>query len=257
MKLYQTLAKHKFLLEELVKRDFKKKYKRTVLGMGWSLMSPLLTLLMMKIIFTNFFGRTQPHYTTYLFVGILVVDFFSESTKGGITALTGNAVIFTKVNIPKYLFLISKNVQTMINFMLTLVVFFGFCIMDHITFSWRMLVIAYPMLTLTMFNLGLGLLLSALYVFFRDMQYLWNIILRFLLYGSAVFYTTDKFPSYLQVAFKCNPVYDHIAFVRQIVINESIPSCGDFLLLASFAFAAILVGGWMYKHYNTEFLYYV
>lgn len=257
MKIYQMLAKHKFLLEELVKRDFKKKYKRTALGMGWSLMSPLLTLLMMKVIFTNFFGRTQPHYTTYLFVGILVVDFFSESTKGGITALTGNAAIFTKVNVPKYLFLISKNVQTMINFMLTLVVFFGFCVIDRITFSWRMLAIVYPMLTLTAFNLGLGLLLSALYVFFRDMQYLWNIMLRILLYGSAVFYTTDRFPDYLQIAFKCNPIYDHIAFIRQIVLNGSLPPCADFLLLAGFALAALLVGGWMYKHYNTEFLYYV
>ena len=72
-----------------------------------------------------------------------------------------------------------------------------------------------------------------------------------------MFYTTDRFPDYLQIAFKCNPIYDHIAFIRQIVLNGSLPPCADFLLLAGFALAALLVGGWMYKHYNTEFLYYV
>lgn len=99
---------NQFLFEELVKRDFKKKYKRTALGMAWSVLSPLLTLLVMRLVFTQFFGHHVAHYTTYLFCGNLVFSYFNESTSQGMTSLMGNAAIFSKVNVPKYLFLFSK-----------------------------------------------------------------------------------------------------------------------------------------------------
>ena len=121
------LREFRFLFEELVKRDFKKKYKGTVLGMGWSVLSPLLMLLVMKVVFENFFGRGMAHYTTYLFCGNLVYSWFAEATNLGMRSLLGNAAIFTKVNVPKYIFILSGSVQTLINFVLTLGVFFIFC----------------------------------------------------------------------------------------------------------------------------------
>ena len=256
-RVFRRLRHHRFLFEELVKRDFKKKYKGAALGLAWSLLAPLLTLLVMKVVFTQFFGRTAPHYTTYLFSGILVFGFFSESTKGGMTALTGNAGIFTKVNVPKYLFLLSKNAQTLLNFLLTMIVFFIFCAIDGIEFSARFLFLAFPVVTLSFFNLGLGLVLSALYVFFRDMQYLWSVATRLIMYGSAIFYTTDRFSPAMNTLFRCNPVYDHIAFVRCIVIDGVVPPVADFALLSGFAAVALAVGGWLYKRFNTEFLYHV
>ena len=151
--MFKKLRKYQFLFEELVKRDFKKKYKRTVLGMAWSILSPLLTLLVMKLVFTQFFGRNTPHYTTYLFCGNLVFSYFKESSDQGMQSLMGNAAIFTKVNIPKYLFLFSKNVQTLINFGLTLCVFFIFCILDHITFTWKFIFLLYPICFLFLLNI--------------------------------------------------------------------------------------------------------
>ena len=142
--MFQKLKQYQFLFEELVKRDFKKKYKRTVLGMAWSVLSPLLTLLVMRLVFTHFFGRSMAHYTTYLFCGNLVYSFFNESTTQGMNSLMANAGIFTKVNVPKYLFLFSRNAQTLINFGLTLCVFFIFCILDHITFTWKFIMLLYP-----------------------------------------------------------------------------------------------------------------
>ena len=125
--MFGKLKQYQFLFEELVKRDFKKKYKRTILGMGWSMLMPLLTLLVMKVVFEQFFGRNIEHFTTYLFCGNLLFCWFSESTNHGMRSLYGNAAIFTKVNVPKYLFLFAGSVQTVINFALTLVVFFFFC----------------------------------------------------------------------------------------------------------------------------------
>ncbi len=98
------MQKNRFLLEELIKRDFKKKYKRTMLGILWSLLSPLLQLIVMSLVFTRFFGRDTPHFVVYLFSGNLLFSYFREATDQGMTALESNAAIFSKVNVPKYLF---------------------------------------------------------------------------------------------------------------------------------------------------------
>lgn len=251
------IKRYQFLFEELVKRDFKKKFKRTILGMAWSLFSPLLMLLVMKLVFENFFGRTVNHYTTYLFCGLLTFNWFSESTNGGMRSLFLNAGIFSKVNVPKYLFLLSVNIQVLLNFFLTLAVFFIFCALDHVAFTWRFLFLVYPVLTLLLFNIGLGMILSALYVFFRDIDYLWAVALQLLMYGSAIFYTVDKLPDSLAWAFAVNPVYRHIAYIREIVLGQAVPSLATHLTLLGFAAAALLVGVGMYKRYNTRFLYYV
>lgn len=253
----QKLKQYQFLFEELVKRDFKKKYKRTVLGMAWSILSPLLMLLVMKLVFTQFFGRNMEHYTTYLFCGNLVFSYFSESTGQGMQSLMGNAGIFTKVNVPKYLFLFSKNVQALINFGLTLIVFFLFCILDGITFTWKFLLLLYPICTLLLFNIGVGLILSALFVFFRDIQYLWSVFTQLLMYLSAIFYTIDQYPYTVQCLFLLNPVYLHIRYFRKIVIDGEIPTIWFHLLMLAYVAVVLGLGCWMYKKYNTRFLYYV
>ncbi len=255
--MLSKLKRYQFLFEELVKRDFKKKYKRTVLGMGWSILSPLLLLLVMRLVFTQFFGRNTPHYTIYVFCGTLVFSFFSDSSTQGMASLIGNANIFTKANVPKYLFLLSKNVQCLINFGLTLCVFFVFCIFDRITFTWKFIFLLYPICFEVLFNIGLGLILSALYVFFRDISYLWNIFTRLLMYMSAIFYRIDGYSPRTQNLFLLNPVYLFIRYFRKIVIEATIPSVYFHLLMAADALIVLGIGCWMYKKYNTRFLYYV
>ena len=255
--MLSRLKQHRFLFEELVKRDFKKKYKRTVLGMAWSVLSPLLMLLVMRLVFTQFFGRDMEHYTTYLFCGNLVFSYFSESTSQGMTSLMGNAAIFTKVNVPKYLFLFSKNVQALINFGLTLCVFFVFCFLDGITFTWKFAMLLYPICSMLLFNIGVGLILSALFVFFRDIQYLWSVFTQLLMYMSAIFYTIDQYSYTVQCLFLLNPVYLHIRYFRKIVIEATIPTIWFHLLMLADVVIVLGLGCWMYKKYNTRFLYYV
>lgn len=255
--MLKKLSQYQFLFTELVKRDFKKKYKRTVLGMLWSLLSPLLMLLVMKLVFTQFFGRTTPHYTTYLFAGTLTYSFFTESTGQGMSSLMGNAAIFSKVNVPKYLFLLSKNVQTLINYGLTLCIFFLFCVFDGITFTWKFILLLYPIVCLVLFNLGVGLILSALFVFFRDIQYLWAVITQMVMYMSAIFYTIDRYSYNAQCAFLLNPLYLFIRYFRKIVIEATIPTIWFHLLMGADVLIALGLGAWMYKKYNTRFLYYV
>lgn len=251
------IKQYQFLFEELAKRDFKKKYKRTVLGMAWSLLSPMLTLLVMRLVFTQFFGKNMEHYTTYLFCGNLIYSFFNESTSQGMTSLMGNASIFTRVNVPKYLFLFSKNVQTLINFGLTLIVFIIFCILDGVMITWKFVFLLYPIITLLLFNIGLGLILSALFVFFRDIQYLWSVFTLLLMYLSAIFYTIEQYPYTVQCLFLLNPVYLHIRYFRKVVLEATVPSLSFHLLMLVYVLAVLRLGFWMYRKYNTRFLYYV
>lgn len=255
--MLQKLKRHQFLFEELVKRDFKKKYKRTVLGMAWSVLSPLLMLFVMKLVFTRFFGRSMEHYTTYLFCGNLIFSYFSDATNQGMASLMSNSAIFTKVNVPKYLFLMSKNVQTLINFGLTLIVFFVFCILDNIMFTWKFVLLLYPITLLLLFNIGVGLILSALFVFFQDIQYLWSVFVQLMMYLSAIFYTIDSYSPMVQNLFLLNPIYLFARYFRKIVIEATVPTSWFHLLMAADVLIVLGTGCWMYKKYNTRFLYYV
>lgn len=253
----EKIKKNKFLFEELAKRDFKKKYKRTVLGMAWSVLSPLLQLLVMRLVFTQFFGRNTPHYTTYLFCGNLVYGYYRDSTNGGMQSLMSNAGIISKVNVPKYMFLLSRNVSALINFGLTLIVFFLFVAIDSVPFHPRFIMLIYPILCLIVFNIGVGLVLSALFVFFRDINYLYEIFTLLLNYLSAIFYTVDGYPATIQKLFLCNPIYCYIKYFRNIVLLGEIPSLQYHLLCAFYAIIMVAFGGHIYKKYNHQFLYYM
>ena len=173
-------------------------------------------------------------------------------------SLLANSGIFTKINVPKYLFLFSRNVSSLINFGLSFAVFIVFCVLDGISITPLFLLLAFPIICLTLFNLGVGLILSALFVFFRDMQYLWSVFTMLLMYLSAIFYTTERFAEMgVERLFLLNPVFVYIKYFRLIVINGAVPSPEFHLLAALYAAFAILTGALIYKKFNRRFLYYV
>ena len=255
--MFQKIKEHQFLIEELTKRDFRKKYKRTLLGVAWSVLSPLLTLLVMRVVFTRFFGGDIPHYTTYLFAGNIIFSYFTEATNGGMMALVSNKDIFSKVNMPKYMFVLSTNVSTIFNFLLSLLVFFLFAILDAVVFHWSFFLLLYPILCLFVFNVGVSMILSAFNLFFSDTSYLYRIFTMLLMYASAIFYSVDSFPAHVQRLFLINPVYAYIKFFRIIVIDGGIPSLPYFLLCGLYAAIALFLGIAIYKRYNNRFMYYV
>lgn len=249
--------KYGFLFSELIKRDFKKKYKRTILGILWSILSPLFMLSVLAVIFGNFFGRDIPHYIIYLFSGQVVYNYYVESTNEGMGALFENASVFTKINVPKYLFLFSKNISALINFGIILLIYFGFVWFDGIIFTWKFLCLVYPIVCLIFINLGIGLILSAMFIFFRDIQYLYRLFTQIVMYCSAIFYNINSLPQHIQNVFFCNPIFVCITYFRSIVINNTIPEVWLHGLLAFYAVGLFIIGCYVYKKYNYKFLYYV
>ena len=181
-------------------------------------------------------------------------------------ALMGNAGIFTKVNVPKYLFLFSKVTSSLINFSLTFLVFLLFCAIDGVPFTPLFLMLPFAILCMVIFNLGLGLVLSALFVFFRDVQYLWSVFTTLLMYLSAIFYDPTSMSEIFGVPFEqlllLNPVYVYIKYFRLVTIGVGgdvpmLPSIQYHLLCLVYALVAFGIGALIYKKYNHKFLYYV
>lgn len=255
--MIQKYYKYRFLFSELVKRDFILKYKRTVLGMFWSVLSPLLMLSIQIMVFTTFFGSDIPHYTIFLFSGNLVYTYFSEATQSGLVALASNASIFSKVNVPKYMFVFSRNISSLINFALTFVVFLLFVFFDGLPFTPNFLLLFYVIFCMLLFNCGMSLVLSAAYMFFRDLSYLYNILVLILMYISAIFYSVESFTPWVQRLFLCNPLYVYIKYFRLIVIEAEVPSVQYHLLMLFYGVFTLLIGYGLYKKLNHKFLYYI
>lgn len=251
------LSEYSFLFSELVKRDFKKKYKSTYLGMLWSLASPLLTLLIMSLVFTRIFGASTPHYTIYLFCGNICFSYFSDTTSGTMGALLSNADIITKIKLPNELFVLSRAVTALINFAMTFVVFLLFCAIDGISFGVHFLFLPITALFLSVFSLGVGLVLSVMFVYFRDVQYLWSVFTMLLMYLSAIFYTTESFPASVRWLFNLNPLYVYITQLRTTVIGGTLPDGVSALLGALYASVSLLIGIRVYKRLGRKFIMYL
>ena len=256
-KIQYLIENHSFVFCELVKRDFTKKYKRTILGMLWSILSPLIMLCILAIIFGNFFGRDIPNFVIYLFTGQVIFNYFSESTTEGMLALLSNASIFTKINVAKYLFLFSKNISALINFFIILCIYFIAILVSDLRLTWQYILLIYPTICLVLINVGVGFILSALFIFFKDIQYIYRLFIQVVMYGSAIFYDIKMLPIYLQNMFYLNPIYVCIEYYRDIVLQNNIPSANIHLLLAFYATALFSLGCYIYKKYNYKFLYYV
>lgn len=256
MNLVKLYKQYKFVFTELVKRDFKKKYKRSILGVLWSMLAPLFTLLVINFVFGHFFGRTQPYYTIYLFSGWLIFQYYNEATNGAMNSLMSNAGIFSKVKVPKYMFLFSRVASSSINFFLTLLVYFAFVIAYRLPITWKFITLLYPIGCMFVLILGVGLILSALFVFFRDVQYLYGVFTTALMYATPIFYTVDLMGDRAWI-FYLNPLYYYATYFRSVVIDGIIPPLWFHGAMAAVSIVFFAIGCWMYKKYNYKFLYYV
>ncbi len=256
MNLIKLYKQYEFVFIELVKRDFKAKYKRSFLGVLWSMLAPLFTLLVLNFVFGTFFGRTQEYYTIYLFSGWLIFQYYSDATNGAMGSLIANAGIFSKVKVPKYMFLFSRVASSSINFFMTFLVYLLFVLFYDLPITWKFVTLIYPIICMFLLILGIGLVLSALFVFFRDVQYLYSVFTTALMYATPIFYTTDILGDN-QWIFYLNPLYYYVTYFRSVVIDGVIPSLEFHIIMLGVSLVLFAIGCWMYKKYNYKFLYYV
>ena len=256
-KINSYIKEYGFLFKQLVKRDFKNRYKGTVLGIIWSILYPLIDFLILFVVFSKLLGRNTPHYPVYIFCGTLIMAYFRESTREGMRAFLYNSNIITKIKLPKSIFILSKSFSSLFNLILTTIVFFIICLIDGISFKLSLILLVYPIICITLFNIGLEFMLSVSYVFFRDTAYIYDLFLVIINYLSATFYSIKSFSIEIQRLFLLNPIYCYIEYFREIVINNRVPSVLLHVLCLIYALIALFIGVRVYKANSKKFIYYL
>lgn len=241
MKTYiENFKKYRFLLWELVKKGVKLKYRRSYLGVLWTLLEPLLTMIVLTLVFGTMFDR-GPTFPVYVLTGRLLYSFFQSATNGAMKAIRTNAGMIKKVYVPKYIYPLSSVLFNYIIFALSLIVLVVVCIVLKVypSIYWIQAIIPLALILLTAF--GVGMILSTMAVFFRDLEYLWSVGLMLVMYASAIFYPAERIlnqPGMTSYMLKCNPLYLLIHNFRQAIFGKPM---NLHFLAASIVFAVVTV----------------
>lgn len=253
----EALHRYQFLLRQLVKRDFRTKYMRSVLGVLWSFFNPLLMMLVQYIVFSTLFKNSIPHFAAYLIIGNICFSFFSEACGLTLNSIVGNAGLITKVYMPKYIYPLSRTISSLVNLAISLVPMLIVCLITGVRFSSAVLLSPYFFLCLFLFSLGVGMLLSCAMVYFRDTQFLWGILVTIWMYFTPVFYSIDIIKGPLRKLFELNPMYIFISGIRCCIMYEVVPLPGTFLKSALAAVLALIVGALVFKKGQDKFVLYL
>ena len=254
-----NLKKYSFLLKQLVSRDFKVKYKRSVLGIVWSLLYPILTMAVMAIVFSNVFKFSTPgvSYLAYLLSGLIMFNYFSEASNLSMSSVVGNFGLINKIYIPKYIFPLSKCLFVGINFLLTLIPLYIVLFATGTGVNIFHLFLPYAYICLFMFTLGMGFILSAISVFLRDIFYIYGIVIMIWTYLTPIMYDITMISSNLQIILKLNPLYHYINFVREIMLYGRIPQPFTWLTCLISSVLVLIIGVIVFKKTQDKFIYYV
>lgn len=223
--------KYKNLLLELTRKNVKLKYRNSWLGIFWSFLQPLLNMAVLSVVFSGIFGRSDKYvicYPVFLFTGRLLFDFFTSSTKQAMTSFRRNSAIIKKVYVPKYMYPLSSIFSNFVTFAITMLclicvwIFFkltGISNGHELYITWYALLFFVPMIILLVFSTGVGLILSVLSVYFRDIEYIWDVVTRLLFYMVPIIYPLQKITTdWIVVVIKINPLYSMIELFRQCVL---------------------------------------
>lgn len=254
-----SFKKYKFLLSQLVSRDFKVKYKRSVLGILWSLLYPVLTMSVMALVFTNMFNMRTPgvNYLVYLMSGLVLFNYFSEASNLAMSSIVANFSLINKVYMPKYIFPLSKCLFVGINFLLTLIPLYILILVTGTGVNIYHLLLPYAFLCLFMFTLGFGFILATISVFLRDMFYIYGVMLTLWTYMTPIMYNFDIISPNLQWIFKLNPLYWFIKFARDIILYNQIPGLNVWIYSFICGFGFLVLGAFIFKKKQDKFIYYV
>ena len=236
--LFLTFKKYHFLLYQLVKKDIKLKYRNSYLGVFWTMLEPLLTMMVLVLVFSAMGNQTKD-FPVYILTGRLIYTFFSNTTRTALRSVRSNANMIKKVYVPKYMYPFASVISGYIMFLISLLVLAGVAMVRGIKPTWHLLEAIFPLTIVFIMTLGVGLLLSAVAVFFRDMEYLWGVALMLLMYACAIFYRVEDIASEKNIwLFRLNPLYSVIENFRDAIFGNPIDMSA---MLYSFVFSVVLL----------------
>ena len=222
-----AIFRYRFLLEQLVKRNFNTKYRQSVLGVLWSFLNPLLTMAVQYLVFSALFRSDIPHFPVYLLTGIIFFGFFNECVTLGLDSIVLNGPLISKVAMPKIIFPLSRSISSLINLVISFVPLLGAMLLSGTPMTPALLLMPAAVMMVFLFSLGMALILCTLNVFFRDTRFLWSVVSLLWTYATPIFYPITIIPEAWQPLFRLNPMYQLIDFVRTIILDGAWPAAGQ------------------------------
>ncbi|HKL99596.1 MAG TPA: ABC transporter permease [Mobilitalea sp.] len=250
-----NFKKYQFLLVELVKKNIKLKYRRSYLGIVWTLLEPILTTIVLTFVFSEISGKSarDPLFAVYVLTGRLLYSFFANATKSAMKSIRGNSAMIKKVYVPKYIYPLSSVLSGYVTFLISMIVLFGAIMIFKITPTFHMFSAIIPLVMILILSLGIGLILSTLAVFFRDLEYLWSVMLMLIMYTSAIFYKIENVGLDKSWIFNINPVYPIIVNFRNAIFGRTI-SIDALMLSVLYSFGSLLIGVVLFYKKQDKFI---
>lgn len=244
-------------LKEIIKRDFKKKYYKSVLGIAWTVLSPLLMMIVVTIVFSTMFSRSIEHYPSYWLSGNMLFNFILGGTEAVMVSITSNTSLIKKKRIPKYLFCISSLTQHFISTLFKLIPFFLVSVIIGVRLGWPALLIPLPLILSYLFALGLGMFLCSYATFFKDVNYLFKVFRRLFLYLTPIFYPISLIPQQFRFLWDLNPFCIYITMFRDMTLNAAMPSEKNLIIGTIYAVLMLALGIVTFKEKEERFFLYI
>lgn len=254
---WHNFSKYRPLIRELVTRDLKVKYRRSFLGYVWSILNPLLMMLLQTLVFSYMFRFQIENFPLYLICGNTLFNFFNESTNMGMGSVLGNSSLIKKVYVPKFIFPISRVVSSFVNLLFSLAAIILVMLITRSPFHLTILLVWAPLVLLFLFTCGMALLLSALAVYFRDLQYLYGIVTMAWMYATPLFYPISALPPFMVAIVKLNPLYHYINCMRCLVMYGAVPGPNTWFACIVCAVSMMVVGLAAFRKLQRNFILYL
>lgn len=256
-KQIENFMKYRFLLWELVKKGIKLKYRRSYLGIIWSLLEPLLTMIVLTIVFGTLFGNHTRDFPVYILTGRLLYSFFSAATKGALGSIRKNGAMIKKVYVPKYLYPLSTVLYNYVIFLISLIVLVVVAVVLGVYPTIYLIQAPIALILILIFAYGCGMILATIGVFFRDLEYLWSVALMLIMYTCAIFYYPERLlKSGWGWILEYNPLYCIINIFRSAMFGEAM-NMKNFVYASVFSIVSLVIGLICFKKKQDEFILHI
>lgn len=265
---FRNLWKYRFLLKEIVRKNVKLQYRNSVLGIFWTFLQPLMTTIVLVLVFGNIFGKSNEGivcYPIYLLCGRLLYEFFTQSTKRAMRSIRNSASVIKKVYVPKYIYPISNVLSNFVTFVISLSVlivvmlYYGLFTDVQLHITPYILLAFVPIIILLVLCTGIGLILSTLNVFFKDIEYLYEVFCMLIFYATPIFYTVDKLGAnkIVLMGLMANPLYSIVSMFRSCVLFGEMWNWNHFLYASGFSIAMVLIGALVFYKNQDKFILHI
>lgn len=249
-----NFIKYKPLLRELVSRDLKTRYRRSVLGFLWTVLNPLGMMIVLTIVFSTVFKQGIDNFPVYLMCGQLIFNFFNEASTNAMCSVLDNSSLITKVYVPKYLFPLSRICSSVVNLLSSLVALLIVIVVTRYQITWTIIFMIFPIFYVCVFSFGIGMILATVVVYFRDMRHLYGIITTAWIYLTPIFYPISMLPDNIAAIVNCNPLTTFVTMFRQAVMYNTIPPLSLHVQCIVICSIVLAIGLFVFKKNQDNFI---